>query len=222
MIFVLLPVVWLTVGATAIVPRALVAPECVACRVDPDAVRRTYSADEWTALTAGKIVLSDVSDRGAGTASQGTVQAAGVIPHPPARVWETLVDFASRPRFQPGTKEVRVERVVDNRIWVAQHLRFFMVDVRFTIINTADPGTGTLSWVLDDSVPHDIAGTRGSWQLIPLADGRATLLVYRAWNDTGRYIPAFVEQSLLERSLPDLIGSFRDEVERRFRVPVAQ
>jgi hypothetical protein len=101
---------------------------------------------------------------------------------------------------------------------VAQHLRFFMVDVRFTVINTADPAMGTLSWVLDESVAHDIAGTSGSWQLAPLANGRDTLLTYRAWNDIGRYIPAFIERSLVQRSLPDLIGGFRDEVERRFGV----
>jgi hypothetical protein len=102
-------------------------------------------------------------------------------------------------------------------VWVAQRLRFFLVDVRYTVINTLDPVTGRMGFVLDESATHDIGGTRGSWQLTPLADGRETLLSYRAWVDTGRHLPAFVQQYLLRRSLPDLIAGVRDEVERRAR-----
>lgn len=202
-------------SATA-VPTESSTPACVACVGDGAGRRSHYSDEEWKTLTAGEVLLSEVTDRGSGDIKQGRVRAAGIIPHPPARVWETLVDFPARPRFQPGTEEVHVVRTDGDRVWVAQHLRFFLVDVRFTIINTLDPASGTLSWVLDDSVLHDIAGTTGSWQLSPVEDGRHTLLVYQAWNDTGRYIPEFIEQSLLYRSLPKVISGVRDEVERRF------
>jgi hypothetical protein len=37
-------------------------------------------------------------------------------------------------------------RVDGNRVWVAEHLRFFLVDVRYTVINTLDPAHGSPLW----------------------------------------------------------------------------
>ena len=215
----LLTIVSSTDVISATVPEALSAPACVACQVDGESIRRNYSTDDWNALVAGKVLTSELVDGKPGEAQQSTVQAVGIIRDAPSRVWATLVDFASRPRFQPGTKDVRVMRVDDDRVWVAQHLRFFLVDVRYTVINTLDPASGTIRFVLDESLDHDIGGTRGSWQLTPIADGRHTLLAYRAWIDTGRHIPAFIEQFLSQRSLPNMIGGLRDEVGRRFPAP---
>lgn len=203
----------------ASVPDALSAPACVACQVDGERLRGDYSTEDWKALTAGRVLTSKVVDEELGEVQHGTVQAVGIVPREPARVWTTLVDFASRPRFQPGTKEVRVVRVDDNRVWVAQHLSMFLVDVRYTVINTLDPASGTVRFVLDESADHDIAGARGSWRVAPVEDGRHTLVTYRAWIDPGRHIPEFFEQLLLHRSLPNLIDGLRNEVERRFAAP---
>lgn len=215
----LLTIVSSTDVTSATVPEALSAPACVACQVDGERIRRDHSTDDWNALAAGKVLTSEVADGEPGEAQQSTVQAAGIIQDAPSRVWTTLVDFTSHPRFAPGTKDVRVVRVDGDRVWVAEHLRFFLVDVRYTLINTLDPASGTIRWVLDESVDHDIGGTRGSWQLTPVAAGRHTLLTYRAWIDTGRHVPAFIEQFLLQRSLPNVIGGLRDEVGRRFPAP---
>jgi len=194
-------------------------PACVACQVDVERARHAYSSDEWKALTAGEVVTPDATASDSSETRAGTVQAAGIVRHPPPLVWATLVDFASRPKFQPNTREVRIVKVDGNRVWLAEHLRFFLVDVRYTVINTLDPEHGTVSWALDESVDHDIAGTSGAWQLTPVADGRHTLLTYRAWIDTGRRLPGFVERFLLQRSLPNVIGGLRDEIERRCHDP---
>jgi hypothetical protein len=45
------------------------------------------------------------------------------------------------------------------------------------------------------------------------------LLTYRAWIDAGRSVPPFLERFLLQRSLPNVVGELRDEVERRFPIP---
>jgi hypothetical protein len=161
---VLLALALLTVVSSAdvtaaTVPEALSAPVCVACQVDGDRIRDEYSSDDWNTLTAGKVLTSDVTDGGPGANKEGTVQAAGIILRPPSHVWTTLVDFASRPQFQPGTKDVRVVRVDGNRVWVTEHLRFFLVDVGYTVINTLDParpGTRRCSRTAPGSTP---AGT---------------------------------------------------------------
>ena len=201
-------------AAQPLVPGALASPACVACAVDGENALGHYSRADRDALLDGRVVAAD-STASDSDDEVGTVEAAGIIHEPPARVWATLVDFPSRPRFQPGTQDVHVVRVDGNRVWVAEHLRFFLVDVRYVVVNTLDPVTGRIAFALDESVAHDIGGTRGSWQLTPLADGNTTLLTYRAWVDTGRHLPTFVQQFLLRRSLPALIGGVRDEVERR-------
>jgi hypothetical protein len=202
-------------GAEAVPTDVDAAPSCVACGVDADADRARYSAVDWAALTAGEVLTSIVADDVNGRA---TVEAAAIVPAPPLRVWETLVDFPARPRFQPGTQEVRVVRTEGERVWVAQHLRFFGIDVRFTIINTLDPSRGVLRWILDESAPHDIAATTGTWRLARVEAGQQTLVVYRGWTDTGRYVPGFVERFLTGRSLPKLMTGLRDEVARRCAV----
>ena len=191
-------------------------PPCVACRHDGTSAPR-YSADERAALDAGEVVVSDATAESSGDA-RATVRAAAIIHQPPALVWQTLIDFPARARWQADTKEARVVRADRDRVWVAQHVRLFLVDIRFTVINTLDPERGVLSWVLDDSAEHDIANTTGSWRLTPLADGRSTLLTYQAAVDSGRAVPGFVERYLTKRSLPNLLGTLRAEVERRAHV----
>jgi uncharacterized protein YndB with AHSA1/START domain len=214
--FVLLSLL-LAVSALAVrLPDAVVSPVCVGCRAGTEHARDTYSADEWGALMGGKVLTSEAREARVGEAERSTVQAAGIIHHRPEQVWAVLTDFESRPAYLSSTKEVRIVRVDGNRVWLAERLRFFLVDVRYQVINTLEPELGSVRWVLDDSVAHDIGGTTGSWQLTPLADAQNTLLVYRAWIDTGRSVPSFVETFLLKRSLPEVIDSLRGEVNRRF------
>jgi ribosome-associated toxin RatA of RatAB toxin-antitoxin module len=196
--------------------QAPVGPECVACRRDIAPVRADYSDADWTALARGAIITAEKSEQGP-SGMEGTVQATGIISRTPNCVWSVLTDFESRPQYVPAMKEVRIVRVEGNRVWLAERMRLFFMNIRYGLINTLQPDAGSLSWVLDDSVEHDIAGIRGSWQLVPLEDGQGTLVMYHAWIDTGRPIPHFIENLLLKRSLPGVVGDLRTEVERRFR-----
>src|SRR5262249_43868678 len=132
-----------------VVPAPLASPACVACAVDGGNAFARYSPENRDALLAGRVITADAATDAAADEA-ATVEAAGVIHAPPARVWETLVDFPSRPRFQPATQEVHVVRTDADRVWVAQHLRFFLVDVRYTVINTLDPTAGRISFELDE------------------------------------------------------------------------
>jgi uncharacterized protein YndB with AHSA1/START domain len=195
-------------------PPALASPPNVASQVDVDHIRSRYSSEDWRALQDGKIVSSEVRESGAGEAS--TAQAAGIIRYPPKDVWTVLTDFPSRPRYHPSTKEARIVRVDGNRVWVAEHLKFLWVNVRFHVIDTLNPELGTVSWVMDENAAHDIRDTKGFWQLAPLAQGQHTLVTYRAWLDTGKPVPGFIETFMLNRSLPQMISGIRAEVDRRF------
>jgi hypothetical protein len=104
----------------------------------------------------------------------------------------------------------------DGRLVVKQHLRILFVDVRYSTLWTLDPARGLASWQLDASAPHDIAETSGSWQLAPLTERDGTLVRYHARVDTGRPLPGPIERLLTRSSLPRVVQSVREEVQRRY------
>jgi hypothetical protein len=144
------------------------------------------------------------------------VEVAGLVAHSSDRVWAVLTDFESQPSWQPSTQEARIVRTDGNHVWVDERLSFFLIGVRYRMIYTLEPDIGTVSWILDEAEEHDIGGTTGAWILERIAGGQSTLLTYRAWIDTGRRVPEFIESFLLERALPALIESVRVEADRRF------
>jgi ribosome-associated toxin RatA of RatAB toxin-antitoxin module len=209
-----LAVLWTAPVAAFQLPQAMTAPECVACGVDGAYARRVYTDEQWEELTSGKILSGEVG--GSDKSEQGGGAAVGIIRYPPEQVWTVVADFEARPKYVANAKEVHIVQVDGDRVWLSQHLKVLLTNVRFGTICTLQPERGVLSWVLDDSAHHDIADTRGSWQLTPLADRHETLVTYRAWINSGRYVPGFIENFLLKRSLPELIAGLRDEVRRRF------
>jgi ribosome-associated toxin RatA of RatAB toxin-antitoxin module len=197
------------VSATRL-PKSLRSPPSVAAGVDSERLRRSYSKSQWDALVAGEIVSA------ASRAADGQhAQASGIIQYAPGDLWPLLVDFESRPDYLPGAREVRILRVVGNRVWLAEHVKILFVSIRYRVINTLDPASGSVSWVLDDTAENDIAATAGSWQLVPVLGGRHTLVRYRNVLDTGQPVPGAIEQVLLKRSLPQMIGGLRTEAKRR-------
>jgi len=197
-------------------PPAAPTPACIGCRAELPGIRSSYSDAEWQALTEGKVVTTTVGDAHAGGGTQSTNEASTIIPYPPAEVWSVVTDFESRPRFVPGNKEAQIVRRVGNRVWIAEHLRILLINVRFVVISTLEPEQGVVTWVIDRNAPHDIADTTGSWTVVPLEGGQTTLVRYRTWIDTGRSVPRFVEDFLTKRSLPKIVEGIRNEVHRRF------
>lgn len=188
---------------------------CVGCAADVEAVRRSYTRDQWAELTRGEVVQSE--DDG-DTAAHGPkrVAASALIPYPPEPVWQVVTDFESRPQFVPGAKEVRILRTEGDRLWVSEHLHAFFMDVRFVTIVTLDPAHGRVSWVMDHEAAHDIADTTGSWEVVPLQDRRVTLVRYRTMVDSGKAVPGFLERFFTARSLPKMVAGVRHQVQRRF------
>ena len=82
---------------------------------------------------------------------------------------------------------------------------------RYTLITR-----GLITFVLDRCSPHDIRDNAGSWQVLPHGDGK-TLLLSLDRVDPGTPVPGMIESYLVERSLPKMMNSLRQEVERRAR-----
>ena len=120
------------------------------------------------------------------------------------------------PSFMPTVETTRVLSRADGRLSVLQHLRILFVDVRYSTLWTLDPARGLATWQLDESAPHDIAETSGSWQLALLPERDRTLVRYRASIDTGQPVPGPIERLLTRSSLPRVVRSVREEVQRRY------
>jgi len=208
------------VASAAELPKELLRPPCVACRQPAGAARELFSEAEWASLEKGEVVIVDYSRTAKGGAGDGAAPresvAAVIVPRPATEVWAVLADFESRPKIFPNVSESHIDRVENNRAWIRQSVDIFWAKIRYTLIVTLDPASGVMTFVLDHSAPHDIHDSNGSWQVLPHGQA-AALLVSRDRVDTGEPLPASIESYLVERSLPKMMSSLRQEVERRAR-----
>ncbi len=192
-----------------------VASACIACGAAAPRAEELLQSDLWESLRGGQ-VLKRRGERAVGPESLVTVNRAfGWIAHPPERVWDVLTSFEDWPSFMPLVTETDVLSREGGSYHVRQRYRVLLASLQHTTIYEPDAAGGRLAWRLDPSQPHDIAGTRGAWQLAAVDGGRATLVAYTSSVDTGRDVPAFVEKMLVDRSLSVLFDQIREEVERR-------
>jgi ribosome-associated toxin RatA of RatAB toxin-antitoxin module len=203
----------LTAGADA-----LAEPPCVGCRADLALVRASLGADAWDALLRGEVVVSEAADDPEAADEGRTVQSAARVERAAREVWAVLLDVEHHRDFLPNVHRTRVRRVQGNRIFISQHLKVLMMDVRFGVVWTVDPERGDVAFALDETEENDVAAVRGSWWVVPLGAPSDTLVRYRAAIDTGRPVPAPVQHLLTRRSLPRVVESLRDEVYRRYPV----
>lgn len=203
------------VAPAAELPVELRRPQCVACRQPAGAARTLFSEADWRRLESGAVIIVDqrptVAD---GDSFVSESEAAVIVPRPAAEVWAVLADFESRPEFLPNIRESHVERVEDSRVWISQHVSVFWMQIRYTLIMTLDPARGLMTSVLDHSAPHDIRDSHGSWDVLPHGDASA-LLVSRSRVETGMPVPGIIKSYLVKNSLPQMMSSLRNEVERR-------
>jgi hypothetical protein len=178
--------------------------------VNAERIRRGYAKREWDALMAGEILTGVFRRRDGQHAS-----AAGVIECAPSDLWPLLEDFESRPAYLPGADAIRVVRVAGNRVWLAERVKILFVTIAYQVSNTLVPAAGSVSWALDDTGTNDIGATAGSCEIVPVASAQHTLLRYQNVLDIGRPVPGGIERLLLKRSLPQIIGGFRPEAQRR-------
>jgi ribosome-associated toxin RatA of RatAB toxin-antitoxin module len=126
-----------------------------------------------------------------------------------------LSDFESWPRFVPHLEHVSVETAGVGRVSLRQRTRLFGMTFEYTTRRQLDPEHG-LMWVsLDRTRPHDVQDLAGLWQVIPVEGGRRTLLSSQSYVEASSFVPAFVERSLIERSVPRSLEAFAEEVASR-------
>ncbi len=189
---------------------------CVSCEVPLEDLGDLFSSLDLERLRGGEIlIVEQATENGEGT-TRGSTRAQALVRRPPREVWTTLTDFESWPGFMPLIDGSEIARREGDQIWVRQRFSVMFIGMRHTSVYDLAPRAGELRWVLDKDEPADIEASEGRWRLVPVDEGRSTLVRYEAVMSSGRAVPAFVQDMLMRRSLRKLLASLRTETERRY------
>jgi carbon monoxide dehydrogenase subunit G len=145
--------------------------------------------------------------------SAGRGLGAIVIERPIAEVWATLSRYDDRTEYIPRLKSVQVLERQPGRARIRQEIDATVTTARYTAWYRFDEATHTISWTLDKTASDNtVSGVEGDYRLSEVAPGR-TLLVYRAYVDSGLKVPQSIQQYMQRRSMPDLLRAIKKRVE---------
>ncbi|MBW2279339.1 MAG: SRPBCC family protein [Deltaproteobacteria bacterium] len=211
---------WLVLAASGAAPMPDVgAPSpCIACAVPVARLEDLVSSSELDQLREGQILVAEDERKSGEASANGKTRAAALVRRAPDAVWSTLTDFESWPGFMPLIDSTEIARREGDQVWVRQRFSVMFVGMGHTSVYDLAPRAGEIRWALDDEEPADIVSSTGTWRLVPVDGGKATLVRYRASMSSGRAVPEFVQDMLMKRSLRALLGNLRTEVERRYVV----
>ncbi|MEZ5457891.1 MAG: SRPBCC family protein [Steroidobacteraceae bacterium] len=178
----------------------------LACAATP-----SRAADEQAALERREVVVDARIDPALG---RGTVRAAIRIDSAPDRVYAAMTNCDVALRFVPHLRECVVhERDPQGRWEVISHVSdvgWFMPTSRYTFRAAYDPPRS----IEFSHVAGDFRENEGRWELIPLDDGRATIVTYSVRVVPDIPVPQWAVRMILKRELPKLLQALRDHCER--------
>jgi hypothetical protein len=171
------------------------------------------TGDELSQASAGKVpTRTEVFTNNGGRAA-GRGWGAIVIERPIADVWATLARYEDRAEYVPRLKSVTVLAREPGRLRVRQEIDATVTTARYVAWFRLDEAERTISWTLDKSAPDNtVKEADGDYRMAELAPAR-TLLVYRAYVDTGFRVPQAIQSYLQKRSIPDLLRAVKRRVE---------
>lgn len=184
-------------------------PPSIARQADRASVLAHYDAEAMEALRAGEILTRWIQED---DAPGRTLRATMLVEARPERAWRILTDYARWPEIVPNLQSLEVLEEEDP-VRLRHHVRVIGMDIRYGTTRTLDPARGHIEARLDPTQENDLEANRTRWQLVPLDGGASTLVEVRARVRTGWMIPGFVEDMLLDGSLPRQLRSFREAMQ---------
>jgi hypothetical protein len=165
---------------------------------------------EWAKLVAGDVVTRmapELEPDGA----YGWVEIAA----PPERIWAALTDPAVAVAASSAVKECTA--YLDEplpgggrRVGWAYTLNVALSEVRYHLIRDLRPAEARMTWTLDPSRDNDLVLSTGSYGIGPGRTAGKALLTYESQLDSGRRIPAWIQQFLAGRALVSFLDRVRD------------
>ncbi len=145
--------------------------------------------------------------------SAGRGLGAVVIECSIAEVWATLSRPEDKAEYMPRVKSVTVLERRPAMMRVRMEVDASVLTARYTAWFRLDEPTHTLSWTLDKTAPDNtLTDVEGEYRLFEVQPTR-TLVVYRAYVNSGHAVPAFIQGYMTRRSLPNLLHAVKARIE---------
>jgi uncharacterized protein YndB with AHSA1/START domain len=168
------------------------------------AVQGELGSRQWRRLEGGQSLVETTWDENFAGGREHLI-ASLLIEAPPEAVWRVITDFESWAVLFPDVDGVRVARLADDRVRVRHHTEALGISVDFTTVSILDPEGGILSVALDPAADNDLVAQTSTWELIPSADRRRTLVRLRLYVMSGQPIPGWIERVFVKRSAAETV-----------------
>jgi len=164
---------------------------------DAEVVLGAEAPDVATRLEQERVVLLQQ-----GGDTDRTLVALVLFNKPQSRVAALLREAERQPEYRPELLAVRtVQQLPDGRI-DEQRIKILFTELVYRLRYHEDPGTGKLTWRLDDSFDNAIARMQGFWELHDFDHGsERTLGRFGSDVDVGSGVPRFVQSEISRKTV---------------------
>jgi len=170
---------------------------------------RALTAAEQAQVEAGEVILESQKYQDAEGKTRGRGLAIGYIKADKTKILNAILAYETYPQWMPRVKQTSVYKNTATEKDVKFSLKV-LITVEYHIKHLIDAGAGEITWTLDASKPNDIKATTGFWKIVPYKQG--CLVYYSVTLDTGKAVPAAVEDYLTKKDLPNIIKTLRTRV----------
>ena len=176
----------------------------------PEAVPPTEA--EWAKIAAGSVVTRAAPDLDP-PGAYGWVE----IEASPDAIWATLLDPVVAVEASSAVTACTVyrdETVGEGRlVGLAYELTVAWTDISYSVVRDFRPRQGWMTWSLDPAREHDLRHSSGFYVLTPGRTAGHVLMSYGTQTDSGRRIPAPIQQFLTGKALKNYLGNIQRAAE---------
>jgi hypothetical protein len=171
------------------------------------------SAADLAQVQRGEIVARIETTHGAGGKAAGRGFGAIALARPVAEVYATLARCDDRAEYMPRLKRIDILEQSPTRVRLKQSIDASIKTAYSTLLLTLEPDALRISWALDKTArDNSVIEVEGDYRMVALAEQR-TLLVYRAYIDSGLKVPALITNHLQKRAVPELLTAIKQRIE---------
>lgn len=139
------------------------------------------------------------------------MEAIILIDAPAEKVWPIMTDCEAAPKFVPGLAACQV--LHSGQDWeIIQHdvkWTWLLPEVSYVFLEEYEKNKR----IDFERIRGGLRDIRGSWRLVPLNDGRQTVLAYGVYLDPGFFVPQWLVRHSLKADLPAVLSALRTQVE---------
>jgi hypothetical protein len=170
--------------------------------------------EEYEEIKRGEILVFEEMFKSEDGKDAGRGKAYAYFANPWSTIWATLTDYDEQREYMPRVTTSEVVKRKGNEVWMKFEMEVLWVDLAWVIQQTKDEKAHEIRFLLDHSYQdvNSIDDTQGSWEFIPVEGGKATVVVYRVFVDTGYAVPDFILSYLTRKDLPNVLGNLRKRV----------